>query len=398
MSTTTAKFGLVKPELTDSADITAMNPNWDKIDNELSIRNLKTYTTLEQIGLTTGNETIETIINAMANLSYLQCATTSANNMSIYPSDFGGTLIVEKSYGNRAKLTYFTQTNEWVGYYYNGTWNGWNLTYNESNPPIAYKVNSGLITGNTSILDYALTLSVGTYEFTINGASYTGGDLPNSNYSYGSVTVYKRASNAITVVLWGFNISSALVPVFNQYGSNGWSGWKHFFTSDGGTLEGNYLGVADHYGYIYANGDETKLGAHNTHEKSPTDERALTIRTSAETELAKAFYFNDKVGGENTDYFIYGEHNKPTVQYIGNGSTTERKIKIGGIGNGVLITSGNGMALVTPYGAICKKPSETTVTGLSWSDIMLLNDGYLKIKSSNDFINKTGGVYTIQTL
>lgn len=35
MSTTTAKLGLVKPEMTDAADITAMNGNWDKIDTKL---------------------------------------------------------------------------------------------------------------------------------------------------------------------------------------------------------------------------------------------------------------------------------------------------------------------------------------------------------------------------
>lgn len=35
MSTTTTNLGLVKPELTDAADITAMNENWDKIDEKL---------------------------------------------------------------------------------------------------------------------------------------------------------------------------------------------------------------------------------------------------------------------------------------------------------------------------------------------------------------------------
>lgn len=35
MSTTTTNYGLVKPELTDAADITAMNQNWDIIDEEL---------------------------------------------------------------------------------------------------------------------------------------------------------------------------------------------------------------------------------------------------------------------------------------------------------------------------------------------------------------------------
>lgn len=41
MSTTTTNYGLVKPELTDAADITAMNGNWDTIDAEL--KNNKSY-------------------------------------------------------------------------------------------------------------------------------------------------------------------------------------------------------------------------------------------------------------------------------------------------------------------------------------------------------------------
>lgn len=35
MSTTTTNYNLIKPELTDAADITAMNENWDKLDAEL---------------------------------------------------------------------------------------------------------------------------------------------------------------------------------------------------------------------------------------------------------------------------------------------------------------------------------------------------------------------------
>ncbi len=39
MSTTTSKYGLVKPALTDVPDITAMNPNWDTVDSQLAINN-----------------------------------------------------------------------------------------------------------------------------------------------------------------------------------------------------------------------------------------------------------------------------------------------------------------------------------------------------------------------
>lgn len=40
MSKTTTNYGLFKPELSDPADITKMNPNWDKIDEELNKLNL----------------------------------------------------------------------------------------------------------------------------------------------------------------------------------------------------------------------------------------------------------------------------------------------------------------------------------------------------------------------
>lgn len=47
MSTTTTNYGLHKPELTDAADITAMNSNWDKIDFEL-LKSIKYRGALEQ--------------------------------------------------------------------------------------------------------------------------------------------------------------------------------------------------------------------------------------------------------------------------------------------------------------------------------------------------------------
>lgn len=38
MSTTTTNLGLIKPDLTDPADITQMNANWDKLDTEMITR------------------------------------------------------------------------------------------------------------------------------------------------------------------------------------------------------------------------------------------------------------------------------------------------------------------------------------------------------------------------
>ena len=55
MSTRTPNLNLVKPALTDAADITAMNENWDKIDEKLAT--MITYGTAE---LTEGSSPLET--------------------------------------------------------------------------------------------------------------------------------------------------------------------------------------------------------------------------------------------------------------------------------------------------------------------------------------------------
>ena len=105
----------------------------------------------------------------------------------------------------------------------------------------------------TSILEKALTLSQGTYEYSLGGGSYTGTDLPSSNYKYGKATVRtKGASSTITVILWGVLASGNVIPpVFNLYNGGNWSGWQTLATVadlakylplTGGTVNGN-LGV-----------------------------------------------------------------------------------------------------------------------------------------------------------
>ena len=51
MATTTTKYGFIKPQLTDAADVTATNGNWDKVETELG--NLDTKTT--NLGTTISN-------------------------------------------------------------------------------------------------------------------------------------------------------------------------------------------------------------------------------------------------------------------------------------------------------------------------------------------------------
>ena len=63
MSTQTTNFGLVKPELGDAADITAMNQNWDKIDETLKQHDDYTAEDVGALPISGGELTGELIVN-----------------------------------------------------------------------------------------------------------------------------------------------------------------------------------------------------------------------------------------------------------------------------------------------------------------------------------------------
>lgn len=90
MSKTTANFGLIKPELTDSADITQMNQNWDTIDAQLKTvddrvttvdNKFKNYATTKDV-----DDAIEQINEQLEGLS-----TDAGDLTGVLPIEHGGT-------------------------------------------------------------------------------------------------------------------------------------------------------------------------------------------------------------------------------------------------------------------------------------------------------------------
>lgn len=70
MSTTTTNYGLVKPELTDTADITAMNLNWDTIDTNLKdLENADSTATTKLNSHTTNKSNPHEVTKAQVGLS-----------------------------------------------------------------------------------------------------------------------------------------------------------------------------------------------------------------------------------------------------------------------------------------------------------------------------------------
>ena len=95
-------------------------------------------------------------------------------------------------------------------------------------------------------------------------------------------------------------------------------------------------------------------------------------------------------------YNIYGEHNKPSGSYTGNGSSATRTIDIGGVGNILYITSPYGFGFVTADGGFFIQASYDTssyVVSYSSSYIKFV-DGVLTIKTSNSYVNSSSYAYT----
>jgi len=92
--------------------------------------NLKTYTSLEQIGITVGEETIDGIMASLPNNSMLMFHVTSSNNASQYPTTTA-TCIIYKSMDSRTSLTLeaANTSRRWFAEHYtangNITWTGW---------------------------------------------------------------------------------------------------------------------------------------------------------------------------------------------------------------------------------------------------------------------------------
>lgn len=67
------------------------------------------------------------------------------------------------------------------------------------------------------------------------------------------------------------------------------------------------------------------------------------------TDALMLWYYDD---GNEHNAKIFGEHNKPSGSYTGNGSATSRTINVGGIGNIIIVTTGSGgMYIAFPWGA-----------------------------------------------
>lgn len=126
------------------------------------------------------------------------------------------------------------------------------------------------------------------------------------------------------------------------------------------------------------------------------DDNLVGIWVKPETESPKDYLgLGTYIGGEFTNYPIFGTYNKPTGKYEGTGSTALFEIETGGIGDVIMVNSGNGFAFVTPRGAVCI--SGENVHGLVSGNAKFVG-GVLTLNTDDAVLNKNPGNYYWQVL
>lgn len=186
-------------------------------------------------------------------------------------------------------------------------------------------------------------------------------------------------------------------------GGSTWGDWinladaSKFLPLDGSVPMSGELTIVSGYAKLGATGDRVEI----TSKYDDSNSGRIVIGNPKNAEklenLLKYIFKKDNV--EN-GYRIFGEHNKPSGSYTGNGSSATRTIDIGGVGNILYITSPYGFGFVTADGGFFIQASYDTssyVVSYSSSYIKFV-DGVLTIKTSNSYVNSSSYAYTYRVL
>lgn len=170
---------------------------------------------------------------------------------------------------------------------------------------------------------------------------------------------------------------------------------ENFLPLTGGTLSGSLF--IDN-GYTKVDGGTGGSSLVSYSEPKGASFRTITIKDNAELGDSASIY-NQKNDGTSRAYNIFGEHNKPSGSYTGNGSATRREINVGGIYNDasiLLITGTMSSYIVTHFGAIMIFHDGNDYGNYS-ADNACFRNGVL-ILNTDGSINQSGVTFTYQLL
>ena len=168
---------------------------------------------------------------------------------------------------------------------------------------------------------------------------------------------------------------------------------------EGGTVA---EGVNFEGGYISLFGDTAHACLSSNKEVGDTNgtRQLLLFNTSVLTDKKYSLQLRDWNENTYNAYNIFGEHNKPSGYYTGNGSATERIIDVGGYDNNApllyIYSQSTGIGgFVSRNDAMFFDKSGVTCLG---ADSTHYENGKLYISTDSHLLNRNGSTYQYRTL
>lgn len=166
-------------------------------------------------------------------------------------------------------------------------------------------------------------------------------------------------------------------------------------------ITGEEFFISEGLGSVYADDWGTNIMNYAGNSPNDINKRGIAVRSSGSLpDVEDSVLLLNWVDGILTKYEIWGEHNKPSGIYTGNGSLS-RSINLGGYGSLVYIyaedLSAQGFALRNV--GFCVKINSDDTVGLTSSDATF-ESGFLYFTSSkySSLLNKSGKTYRYQVL
>lgn len=155
--------------------------------------------------------------------------------------------------------------------------------------------------------------------------------------------------------------------------------------------------ITSRFANLFVGGDDGIFYLRNSLDSN--NRTALMLYNESLTDINRLLRLQKLTGGTAEYFNVFGEHNKPQGSYTGNGSSTSRRIEVGGLQGDcgvVIMHSSEGSVILTRASGCAFTTSG--FENISFSLGHLESDGSIVIASTSQYLNKNGVTYYYRVL
>ena len=353
------KFNL--PSLTDAANITDLSKNWEQADTLFADAWYKTATVID----------VNKNLNDFNTVGlYIYSASTAATLTNI-PEVSQGTMIVlprlsNKDTNNITQVIVSRENSIYTRAKHDGNWTEWGKFASEASLQALNQATTSHINDVVKHIPNTCTITENWDTATKTGwymSQGEGKNAPHSEWCFGSVIAHN--DKYVLQEVYEFTKSSSKATELTKYIRSCYDGtWTNWI--DVTVQRSVPEGAKFEYIKQLTSDAQTQI---DTLTNNKLDKKPSNIELTPTTGADNGGYIDFHYGGSTKDYTariiesadgeiniignslkfsqnnikceIFGDHNKPSGTYVGNGSSSTRRISIGGVGYFIFVSGKN---------------------------------------------------------